>query len=149
MARGYEEVSNSQDGHRRGTPREMPTASSLVAAMSIEELRLYNQVYVEISLEMSDGPTASTIGKADNAIYFTQEQFAVGVRFLVPSLVKQFLHFTRAPLAHVHPSVFWILTGCNVLNYLYQRGISLVEICFIYTLKLGIRGHLFMSAHSP
>ena len=36
MARGYEEVSNSQVGRRRVTPRETPTASSLVVAMSIE-----------------------------------------------------------------------------------------------------------------
>ena len=42
MARGYEEVSNSQAGCRRGTPLEMPVASSLVAAMSIKELKLYN-----------------------------------------------------------------------------------------------------------
>ena len=39
--------------------------------------------------------------------------------------------------------------GCSVLNSLYHLDISLVEICFIYTLKLGIRGHLSMSAHSP
>ena len=39
--------------------------------------------------------------------------------------------------------------GCSVLNSLYQLDISLVEICFIYTLKLGTEGHLSMSAHSP
>ena len=39
--------------------------------------------------------------------------------------------------------------GCSVLNSLYQLDISLVEICLIYTLKLGIGGCLFMSAHSP
>ena len=39
--------------------------------------------------------------------------------------------------------------GCSVLNFLYQLDISLVEVCFIYTLKLGIRGQLSMSAHSP
>ena len=36
-----------------------------------------------------------------------------------------------------------------MLNYLYQLDISIVDICFIYTLKLGIRGQLSMSAHSP
>ena len=39
--------------------------------------------------------------------------------------------------------------GCNVLNLLYQLDISLVEICFIYTLKFRIEGHLSMSTHSP
>ena len=39
--------------------------------------------------------------------------------------------------------------GCSVLNLLYQLDILLVEICFIYTLKLGVGGRLSMSAHSP
>ena len=39
--------------------------------------------------------------------------------------------------------------GCSVLNLLYQLDISLVEICFVYTLKLGTRGGLSMSAHNP
>ena len=36
-----------------------------------------------------------------------------------------------------------------MLNFLYQLDISLVEICFVYTLKLGTRGRLSMLAHSP
>ena len=39
--------------------------------------------------------------------------------------------------------------GCNVLNCLYQLDISLVEICFVYTLKLGIGGRLFMFPYNP
>ena len=39
--------------------------------------------------------------------------------------------------------------GYSVLNLLYQLDISLVEICFIYTLKPGVGGRLSMSAHSP
>ena len=38
---------------------------------------------------------------------------------------------------------------CSVLNSLYPVDISLVEICFIYTMKLRTRGHLSMLAHSP
>ena len=38
--------------------------------------------------------------------------------------------------------------GYSVLNSLYQLDISLVEICFIYTLKLGIGGLLPMSIYS-
>ena len=149
MARGHEEVSTSQAEHRRGTPRETPTASSLVTAMSVEELRLYSQIPVEISMEMSEGAATSTFGKADNAVYFTPEQFAARLRLPVPSLVKQFLHFTRAPSTLIHLNVFRILMGCSVLNSLYQLNVSLVKICFIYTLKLGTGGSLSMSAHSP
>ena len=71
MARGHEEVLTSQAGRRRGTPWETPTASSLVASMSIEEPRLYGQILTEISMEMSDDATTSTFGEADNAVYFT------------------------------------------------------------------------------
>ena len=71
MARGYEKVSNSPTGRRRVTPREMPTASSLVVVMSAQKLRLYSQVLVEIGLEMSDGSATSTVGEADNVVYFT------------------------------------------------------------------------------
>ena len=57
----------------------MPTASSLVAAMSVEELRLYSQIPVKISMETSDGATTSTFGEVDYAVYFTWKQFAVGL----------------------------------------------------------------------
>ena len=88
MAKGYEEVSSSQVGRQRGTPGETPTVSSLVPAMSIEELRLYSQVLAEISLEVSDDVATLAVGEADNTIYFTREQFATGIHFPVPSLVK-------------------------------------------------------------
>ena len=97
----------------------MPTASSLVVVMFVEELRLYNQIPTEISLETLDGTTTSTIGEEENVVYFTRKQFAVGLRLLVPSLVKQFLHFTRAPLTLVHPNTFRIFMGCSMLNSLY------------------------------
>ena len=106
MARCYEEVSSSQVEHRRVTPRETPTTSSLVAGRSVEELRFYCQAPIKISLEISNGPATSIVGEADNAIYFTWEQFAAGLHFPVSSLVKRFLHFTRAPLVLVYPNVF-------------------------------------------
>ena len=49
----------------------------------------------------------------------------------------------------IHPNVFLILMGCSVINFLYRLDILLVEICFVYTLKLGTDGQLSMSAHSP
>ena len=117
--------------------------------MSIEELRSFSQVPSIIKLEVSDDTIVLTIEGADNVFYFTQEQFVAGLRFPIPSLVKQFLHFTRAPPALIHPNIFRILIVCRVLNFLYQLDISLVEICFIYTLKLGIEGCPSMSAKSP
>ena len=119
MVKGHEKVLTSQVRRMRGTPRETPTTNSLVSAMSTEELRLYSQIYVEINLETSDGATTTTVGEADNVVYFTPEQFAAGLCLPIPSLVKQFLHFTWAPSALIHPNVFRILMGCSVLNSLY------------------------------
>ena len=65
------------------------------------------------------------------------------------SLVKQFLHFTRAPLAFVHPNVIQILIGCCILNLLYQLDLSLVEVYFAYTLRVAQGGRMSMSAQSP
>ena len=97
MTRGQEETSTSQVGRMRGSIRESPIASNLVASMPMEESRSFCRVPDDISLELSDGPTFSTIGEADNVVYFTREQFPAGLRFPVSSLVKQFLHVTRAP----------------------------------------------------
>ena len=97
MARGHNETSTYQVGHRRGTPWESPTASNLVVAMSVEELRSFCEVPANVSLELSDRVDVSTVGGVDNVVYFTQEQFSVGLRFLISSLVKQFLHFTQTP----------------------------------------------------
>ena len=145
MERGQEETSTSQAGRKRGTPRESPIASSLVAAMSVEELRSFCQVPMDISLELSDEAVVSIVGGADNVVYFTREQLFAGLRSPISSLVKQFLYFTRAPPTLTHPYVFRILMGCSVLKFLYQLNISLVEICFIYTLKLGVRDRLSIS----
>ena len=80
--------------------------------------------------------------------FFTREQLAAELHFSVPALVKQFLHFTRACPTLIHPNTIRILTGCSVLNLLYQLDLLLVEICFIYALKVGQGGRLSMSVRS-
>ena len=148
MERGQEKTSTSQVGRRRGPIWELPSTSSLVSSLSMEELRSFCQIPDSINLELSDGPVVSIVGEADGNVYFTREQFAVGFRFPFSSLVKQFLHVSRAPLALIHPNTIRILMGCSVLKLLYRLDILLVEICFVYMLKLGIRGRLSMSAHN-
>ena len=111
MTRDQEETSTSQVGRRKGPTGSCPTASSLVDSMSMEELRSFYRVPDDISLELSDGMAFSTIGQANNAVYFTREQFADRLRFPISSLVKQFLHVTQAPLTLIHPNVFQILMG--------------------------------------
>ena len=63
MARGHKEVLTSQVGCRRGTPWETPTASSLVVAMSVEELRLFIQIPAKISLETQTVCLPQILGK--------------------------------------------------------------------------------------
>ena len=142
MARGQEETSTSQVGCWRGPGRDMPSASSIISSLSMEELRSYCHIPDNIDFELLDGPAKSTIDKEDRAVYFTREHLAVGLHFLVSSQIKQFLHFSGSPSALVQPNIIRILTGCSVLNLLYQLDFSLVEVFFIYTLKLAHGGRL-------
>ena len=82
-------------------------------------------------------------------MFFTREHIAVGLRFPVPAIVTQYLHFTRAPPALVHPNVICILIGSCVLNHLYQLDLSLVEIFIIYFLSIGPGGRMSMLVMSP
>ena len=137
MARGQEETSTSQAGRKRGPTRRTPSISIIISSLSMEELRAYCEIPDDIDVTLLDGSAESTTGKEYNTVFFTREQLAVGLRFPVPSLVKQFLHFTRAPPALVLPKVIQILTGCCVLNLLYRLDLSLVEVCFAYTLRVA------------
>ena len=137
MARGQEETSTSQAEHRRGPSRDKPSASSLISSLSMEELKSYCQIPNDIDFELSDSLTERIMNQEDNTVFFTWEQLAAGLRFLVSALVKQILHFSWASPTLIHPNIIRILTGCRVLNLLDRLDISLVEVCFIYMLKLG------------
>ena len=71
------------------------------------------------------------------------------LHFPVSSLIKQFLHFSGSPPALVHPNIIRILTGCSLLNLLYQLDISLIKVFFFCTLKLAHEARLSLSAQSP
>ena len=149
MARGQEETSTSQAGRKRGPTRGTPSTISIISSLSMEELRAYCEIPDDINVTLSDGPAQNTIGEEYNVVFFTQEQLAPGLGFPVPSLVKQFLHFTRALPALVYPNVIRILTRNSVLNLLYQLNLSLVEVCFAYTLRVAQGGQMSMSSQSP
>ena len=123
MARGQEKTSTSQVGRKRGPGQDTPSASSIISSLSMKELRSYCHIPDNIDFELSDGPSESTIDKEDSAVYFTREQLAARLRFPVSSLIKQFLHFSGALPALVHQNIIRILTGCSVLNHLYQLDI--------------------------
>ena len=136
MARGQEATSTRQAGHERRPIWGTPFASSIISSLMMEELRAYCDVPTNIDLKLMEEPNESTQGGEHNAMFFTREHLVAGLRFLVPTIVKPFLHFTRVPPALIHPNNIRILTRCSVLNRLYQLDLSLVEICFTYFLRV-------------
>ena len=118
MVRGQEETSTS--GRPGGRTRATPSASSIISSLMMEELMRYCEVPDDISFRFVDRPDESTLSVEHNNVFFTREHLAAGLRFPLPAMVKQFLHFTRAPPALIHPNVICILIGCCVLNHLYN-----------------------------
>ena len=80
---------------------------------------MYCEVPSNIDLRLMEGADESTLNGEHNSVFFTREHLAVGLRFHVPAMVKQFLHFTRALPALIHPNVIRILVGCCMMNHLY------------------------------
>ena len=126
-----------------------PSASSIIAFLMMEELKAYCEVPDNIDLKLMDRADESTLYGEHNGVFFSWEHLAAGLCFPLPAIVKQFLHFTRAPPALVHPNVIRILIGCCVLNHLYQLDLSLVELCIIYFIRIGQGGRMSMSVLSP
>ena len=67
-----------------------------------------------------------------------------GFVFQCPPLLNNFciLPGRHRPLFIPTANVIRILIGCSVLNFLYQLDLSLVEICFAYSLILRRGGRL-------
>ena len=147
MARGREETSTS--GHPGGRPRAKPSASSVIASLTMKELKVYCEVLDNIDLRLMERADNSTLGGEHNGVFFTREHLVVGLRFPVPAIVKQFLDLTQAPPALIHPNIISILIGSCVMNHLYKLDLSLVEIFIIYFLSIGLGGRTPMSVLSP
>ena len=137
MARGQEATSTRQVDRERRPTRGTLSTSSIISSLTMEELRAYCDVPDNINLKLMEEPDESTMGGEHNAVFFTREHLVAGLFFPVPAIVKQVLHFTRAPPTLIHPNTIRILTGCSVLNLLYQLDLSLVEICFAYFLRVS------------
>ena len=147
MVRGQEETSTS--GRPGGRTRATPSASSIISSLTMEELMRYCEVPDNINFRFVDRPDESTLSGEHNGVFFTREHLVTRLRFPVPAIVKQFLHFTRAPPALIHPNVIRILIGSCVLNHLYQPDLTLVELFIIYFLNVGSGGRMSLSVLSP
>ena len=143
MEMGREETSTS--GRPEGRLRATPSVSSIISSLTMEELMAYCEVPDDIDLRLMERADESTLGGEHNGVFLTREHLAARLRFHMPAIVKQFLHFTWAPPALIHPNVIRILIGNCVLNHLYQLDLTLVEIFMIYFLSVGPGGQMFMS----
>ncbi|KAL6345518.1 hypothetical protein AAG906_017243 [Vitis piasezkii] len=90
-----------------------------------------------IPIQLIDDEALSSIDLPNSMMYFTKEQFVVGLHLPIHSLFKQFLHFTQIPPAFLHPNVVQVLMGCSVLDMLFQLDLSLLEVLFTYTVKMN------------
>ena len=106
-----------------------------VDKLSAKEFRERFGIPNGVFVELTDGEVVSTEKSEDNAIFFTKEQFNAGLRFPLPSLVKEFLHFTQIPPTYIHPNMVRVLMRCNILSMLFNLDLSLLEILFIYSIK--------------
>ena len=147
MVRGREETSTS--GRPGGQPRAKPSASNIIVSLTMEELKVHCKVPDNIDPRLMERADESMLGREHNGVFFTREHLAARLRFPVPTIVKQFLHFTKVSSALIHPNVIHILIGCCVLNHLYQLDLTLVELFIIYLLNIGLGGWMSMSFLSP
>ena len=147
MARGREETSKSSCPE--GRLRVTPSASSIISSLTMEELMAYCEVPDNIDLRLMERADESTLGGEHNGVFFTREHLAARLRFPMPAIVKQFLHFTRAPPALIHLNMIRILIVSCMLNHMYQLVLSLVELFMIYFLSIGTGGRMSMSVLSP
>lgn len=95
---------------------------------------------------VDDGPMP-TEKQPQKAICPTKKQLNVWLRFPLPSLFKQFLHFTKIPTTFLHPNTVRVLMGCSILDMLFRLDLSLLEVLFIYTVKMSGKEIFSLSAH--
>ena len=130
---------------RAGDAREKSTDK-----LSIKEFRdrfcIPNGVIVEF---LNGEDVVSTEKVEGRAIIFSKEQFNAGLRFPLPTLFKEFLHFSQIPPAFIHPNIVRVLMGCSIINILFNLDLTLLEVIFVYFLKKGKNDIFSMSAHLP
>ena len=124
-------------------------AEKSVDKLNVGEFRERFCIPNGVLVELIDEEVMTTKKSEDNAIFFTKEQFNAGLRFPLPSLFKEFLHFTQIPPAYIHPNMVRVLMGCNILSMLFNLDLSLLEVLFVYSLKKGKNDIFSMVAHLP
>ena len=86
MSGDKEATSSSSSGYAR--------AEKSLDKLNVREFRERFCILNGVLVELMDGEVTTIEKSEDNAIFFTKEQFNAGLRFPLPSLFKEFLHFT-------------------------------------------------------
>ena len=141
-------MSTTQEATSSGSS-EGARAEKSIDKLSVTEFRERFCIPNGVLVEFLDGEAMSTEKAEGNAISFAKEQFNAGLRFPLPSLFKEFLHFTQIPSAFIHPNIVRVLMGCSVLSLLYNLNLSLLEVLFVYSLKKGKNDIFSMATHLP
>ena len=77
-----------------------------------------------------------------NYIYWLEIHISEGLRFPLPLLVHQFLHFTKIYLVYVHMNLIRVLLKVSVLNKKPCLNIGLEEVLYITSLSDGSSGDI-------
>ena len=118
--------------------------------LDAKEFREWFCIPNNVTIELLNGRILVPSEKAEEkTIIFSKEQFNAGLRFPLPALFKEFLHFTKIPPVFIHPNIVRVLMGCSIINMLYNLDLTLLEVFFVYSLK-KVKNDIFsMSAHLP
>ncbi|RVW70802.1 hypothetical protein CK203_061953 [Vitis vinifera] len=132
-------------------PRRFPRGSEFLStsARGEREFRDRFRILNDVSILLVEGEPMTSENLSHNATYFTKEQFNAMLHFPLPSLLIQFLHFTKIPLAFLYSNVIRVLMGCSVLDMLYHFDLSLLETLFVYIVKMSQNERFSLSAHTP
>ncbi|RVW68784.1 hypothetical protein CK203_060955 [Vitis vinifera] len=124
-------------------------AEKSVDKLSVKEFHERFCIPNGVLVELIDEEVMTTKKSEDNVIFFTKEQFNARLRFPLPSLFKEFLHFTQIPPAYIHPNIVRVMMGCSILSLLFNLDLSLLEVLFVYSLKKGKNDIFSMATHLP
>ena len=142
-------ASKCRKGGRAGASSESPSSEKPTKFLNEQEFREHFCISDGVFVHLVDGDPTSTEKTAQGAIFFSKEQFNVGLYFSLPSLFKQFLHCTQIPPTHIHPNIVRLLMGCSILNMFFHLDLSLLEVLFVYTIRKGKNDIFNMFAHIP
>ena len=130
---------------RASDAREKPTDN-----LSVKEFRNRFCISNGVIVKFLNGEDVVSTEKVEGrAITFSKEHFNAGLRFPLPALFKEFLHFSQIPPAFIHPNIVRVLMGCSIINMLFNLDLTLLEVLFVYSLKKGKNDIFSMSAHLP